>query len=41
VKTEGTPLVKRTEFNFNCPADKIQNKNFTGKFYEKLCKSFI
>jgi len=22
VKTEGTPLVKQTEFNFNCPADK-------------------
>jgi len=46
VKTEGTPIVKRIEFSFNCHADKIQNKktlrgNFMKNYVNLLFKQIV
>ena len=47
MKTEGTPLVKRTEFNFNCPADKNYKRkktlrgNFMKNYVNLLFKKVI
>ena len=46
MKTEGTPIVKRIEFSFNCHADKIQNKktlrgNFMKNYVNLLFKQIV
>ena len=46
MNTEGTPIVKRIEFSFNCHADKIQNKktlrgNFMKNYVNLLFKKVI
>mgnify|MGYP001212571135 CR=1 FL=1 len=46
MKTEGTPIVKRIEFSFNCHADKIQNKktlrgNFMKNYVNLLFKRIV